>query len=735
MATDNGIPTSYRVHGMDCAEEIAILKREVGPVVGGADKLGFDILNGRMTVAADAPVSPDEVRAAVARAGMRAEPWRDAKAAADFWERNRRTVLTAASGGLLLLGLAAHAALAGVRAAFLEDAGGWPPTVAVALYALSVLAGVWTVLPKAWIAARRFRPDMNLLMIVAVCGAVGIGQWVEAATVAFLFALSLTLEAWSVGRARRAVAALMNLTPPTARLLDPEGREDEVPPDRVPVGARFRVRPGDRIPLDGRVVEGSGGVDQAPITGESVPVPKGPGDEVFAGTINGDGALVVESTKAASDTTLARIARMVGEAQSRRSPSEQWVEAFARYYTPAVMAVALLVLIVPPLAFGGEWAVWLYRALVLLVIACPCALVISTPVTIVAALASAARNGVLIKGGVYVEAPARLKAVAMDKTGTLTRGKPAVVEVVPLNGHTENELLERAAALEAQSTHPLAHAIVAHARERGVSVPPVEDFRIIPGKGAVGRVAGTDYWVGSHRHLEERDQETPEVHDRLEALARAGRTVVVVGNDRHVCGFIALADRVRPEARQAVADLRAAGIEHVVMLTGDNRGTAEAVARDAGVDEVHAELLPADKVAKVEELVAKYGAVAMVGDGVNDAPAMGRATVGIAMGAIGTDAAIETADIALMSDDLSKLPWLVRHSRRALAVIRQNIVFALGVKAVFVVLTFAGYSSMWGAIAADTGASLLVVFNGLRLLRTDGPGRIGRGTLTGGPRL
>jgi Cd2+/Zn2+-exporting ATPase len=724
MAT-NGTPTSYRVHGLDCAEEVAILKREVGPVVGGADKLGFDILNGRMTVAVDTTASPDEVQAAVARTGMRAEPWDETKPAATdagFWERNRRTVLTAASAGLLLAGLVAHVTLVGFRAAFLEETSAWPPAVAVALYGLSVIAGVWTVLPKAWIAAKRFRPDMNLLMVVAVCGAVGIGQWVEAATVAFLFALSLTLEAWSVGRARRAVAALMDLTPTTARLLNPEGREELVPPDRVPVGARFRVRPGDRIPLDGRVVEGSGGVDQAPITGESVPVAKGPGDEVFAGTINGEGALVVESTKPASDTTLARIARMVGEAQSRRSPSEQWVEKFARYYTPAVMAAALLVLVVPPLAFGGAWAVWLYRALVLLVIACPCALVISTPVTIVAALASAARNGVLIKGGVYVEAPARLKAVALDKTGTLTEGRMEVVEVVPLNGHNEAELLERVAALEAHSTHPLAHAILEYAKEHGVNVPAAEEFRILPGKGATGRVGGREFWVGSHRYLEERRQETPEVHERLEAMARAGRTVVVVGNDRHVCGFITLADRVRAESHQAVADLRAAGIAHVVMLTGDNRGTAEAVARDAGVDEVFAELLPADKVAKVEELVTRYGTVAMVGDGVNDTPAMGRATVGIAMGAIGTDAAIETADIALMSDDLTKLPWLVRHSRRALVVIRQNIAFALGVKAVFVVLTFVGYSSMWGAIAADTGTSLLVVFNALRLLRT-GTGR------------
>ncbi|MFO0850762.1 MAG: heavy metal translocating P-type ATPase [Gemmataceae bacterium] len=713
-------PLSFRIRGMDCAEEVAVLKREVGPVVGGEANLSFDVLNAKMTVAASVGLPGEQIQAAVARTGMTAEPWRDERSAlADegFWERNRRTVLTAGSGGFLLAGAATHAAVAGVRAAFLEDTAAPPPVAAIALYLASMAAGVWTVLPKAWVALKRLRPDMNLLMVVAVIGAISIGQWLEAATVAFLFALSLALEAWSVVRARRAVAALMALSPPEARLLGPDGSETSVPPDRVPVGGRFRVRPGDRVPLDGRVVDGRGGVDQSPITGESVPVEKSPGDEVFAGTINADGSLTVESTKPSGDTTLARITRMVGEAQSRRAPSEQWVEAFAKYYTPAVMAFAVAVLLVPPLAFGGSWGLWFYRALVLLVIACPCALVISTPVSIVAALAAAARNGVLIKGGVYVEAPARLKAIAMDKTGTLTLGKPAVVEVVPLSEHTEQELLERVAALEAHSTHPLAHAILAYTKERGVTVPEADEFRNLPGKGASGRVNSTVYWVGSHRYLEERGQETPDVHERLDALSKSGRAVVVVGNDRHVCGFIALADTVRPEAKQAVADLRAAGIEHVVMLTGDNRGTAEAIARETGVDEVHAELLPGDKVTKVEELVGKYGAVAMVGDGVNDAPAMGRATVALAMGAIGTDAAIETADIALMSDDLGKLPWLVRHSRRALGVIRQNIVFALAVKAVFVVLTLAGYSSMWAAVAADSGATLLVVFNALRLLR------------------
>lgn len=712
---------SFRIDGMDCAEEVAVLKRELGPLVGGEANLSFDVLNAKMSVQPGVAMTAAEIQSAVARTGMKAAPWRDEKTALageGFWERNRRTLLTSASGGFLLAGAGTHAALAGAREALLEEAGaGGPPVAVFALYLTSIAAGVWTVLPKAWIALKRLRPDMNLLMVVAVIGAISIGQWLEAATVAFLFALSLTLEAWSVGRARRAVAALMALSPPEARLIGADGNERKVPPDQVPVGGRFRVLPGDRFPLDGKVVDGTGGVDQSPITGESIPVQKSPGDEVFAGTINGDGSLTVESTKPSTETTLARITRMVGEAQSRRAPSEQWVESFAKYYTPAVMLLAVAFLLVPPLAFGEAWGVWFYRALVLLVIACPCALVISTPVSIVAALAAAARNGVLIKGGVYVEAPARLKAIAMDKTGTLTLGTPAVVEVVPLNEHTEQELLERAAALEAHSTHPLAHAILAYVKAKGVSVPTAEEFRNLPGKGASGRVAGTVYWLGSHRYLEERGQETPDVHERLEALSKSGKAVVVVGNDRHVCGFIALADTVRPEAKQAVADLRAAGIKHIVMLSGDNRGTADAIARETGVDEVHAELLPGDKVAKVEELVGKYGSVAMIGDGVNDAPAMGRATVALAMGAIGTDAAIETADIALMSDDLSKLPWLIRHSRRALAVIRQNIVFAIGVKAVFVVLTLAGHSSMWAAVAADSGATLLVVANALRLLR------------------
>ncbi|RMD64737.1 MAG: cadmium-translocating P-type ATPase, partial [Alphaproteobacteria bacterium] len=563
--------------------------------------------------------------------------------------------------------------------------------------------------------------DMNLLMVIAVAGAIVIGEWFEAATVSFLFALSLLLESWSIARARHAIAQLLDLAPPIVRLKHDSGEETQVPASTVAVGSRFIVKPGERIPLDGRVVAGISAVNQAPITGESLPVPKEPGSDVFAGTINGEGALEIESTRAVGDTTLARIIRLIEEAQSRRARAEQWVERFARVYTPVVIVLAIAVFLLPPLAAGAPWDAWFYRALVLLVIACPCALVISTPVSIVSALTASARHGVLIKGGTYIERPADLKAIAFDKTGTLTRGQPSVARVVPLNGHSETELLERAAALEVRSAHPLAQAIVAQAERIGITPQAAEDVQVLPGKGVTGRYRGRDFWLGSHRYLLERAQETPDVAARAEDLERDGHTVVVVGNAIHVCGLIAIADTLRPQARAAVQALRARGIARLVMLTGDNRATAEAIAAAAGIDEVHAELLPEDKVSVVEALVAKHGTVAMVGDGINDAPAMARASLGIAMGAMGSDAAIETADIALMSDDLTRLPWLIDHSRRTLVVIRQNIGFALGVKALFAILTFAGFATLWGAILADVGASLLVVANAMRLLRADSP--------------
>ena len=726
-----------KIHGMDCADEVAVLKREIGPLVGGQERLAFDILLGRMTVQAPADVSPEDMVAAVGRTGMRAELWTEDERAvprAGVWRQHGRTVTTVASGMLTLAAFAAHAFIAGDLAAALgaEGLGSTHdvPLLVRRLYGLAVVAGAWFILPKAWFAARRLRPDMNLLMTVAVVGAIAIGEWFEAATVAFLFAVAQALESWSIGRARRAVSALLDLTPVTARIVSPDGAYRDVAPADVPVGSRVQVRPGERIPLDGIVRQGRTAVNQAPITGESVPVDKDSGSSVFAGTINGDGAIVIESTKPAGDTTLAHIIRLVRDAQSRRAPAEQWVERFARIYTPAVLVVAVLVLFVPPLLFGGAWTPWTYRALVLLVIGCPCALVISTPVTIVAALAAAARHGVLIKGGLFVEAPARLRAIAMDKTGTLTIGSPIVTNVIAHNDHSPQDVLQLAVSMEAHSDHPIARAIVAHGAAEGVQAKPVQDFQALQGRGASARIEGREYWLGSHRHLEERGQETTEIHDELEQLAAAGQTVVVFGDDSHVCGFITVADPVRPDGRRTVQALREAGIESIVMLTGDNQGAARAIAQHTGVDSVQAELLPADKVRAVEELVGRYGTVAMVGDGVNDAPAMARATIGIAMGAAGSDAAIETADIALMSDDLAKLPWLIHHSRRALNIIRQNIGVSLGVKTIFVLLTFSGFASLWAAIAADMGVSLLVIFNALRLLRPEPesgiPGGAGR---------
>lgn len=715
----------FKVHGLDCGDEVAALKREVGPVVGGEDRLAFDLVNGRMSVSGSASDLPfAAIEKAVARTGMKAEPWQEGVSTAGSLAEDRRrrtqTVLTVASGMLAALGFALHAALGGgVTAALgIGGAASGTPWPAMAAYALSILCAVRYVAPKAVLSARRLRPDMNLLMTVAVAGAIGIGEWFEAATVSFFFALALALETWSLGRARRAVEALMELAPSIAIVRSGDGTARQVAAADVPSGSRVIVRPGDKIPLDGVVVSGESEVNQAPITGESVPVAIEPGTRVFAGTINGEGAVEIETTKAAHDTTLARIIRMVGSAQSRRAPSEQWVERFARIYTPAVLVLALMVFIAPPLVLGGAWEAWFYRALVLLVIACPCALVISTPVTIVAALAGAAKMGVLVKGGVHLETPAKLKAIALDKTGTLTGGRPKVVEIIPLAGRSEEEVLRFAAALEARSEHPLANAIRERAAEAGITAIPAAAVQAVRGKGVTGRIDGQGAWLGSRRFIEEHETllNSAQALQAADALAGAGRTVVGVGDDRSIRGLIALADAVRPEAKGIVADLHASGIEHVVMLTGDNRTAAEMIARETGVDEVQAELLPEQKVEAIERLVARYGNVAMIGDGVNDAPAMARANVGIAMGAIGSDAAIETADIALMQDDLSRLPWLIRHSRATLAVIRQNIGFSLAVKLLFTGLTVLGFASLWGAIAADVGASLLVVLNGLRLL-------------------
>jgi Cd2+/Zn2+-exporting ATPase len=708
-----------KIHGMDCAEEVAVLKAELMPV-SGVQELAFDVLNGRVSVIyADGHLDPNDLFRAVSRTGMKAEIFNESNRTVPpetTWQHRGRIAMTAISGIFIVAGFIVHAIAVGWKAAFGEHGTVSIPVIAQGFYLLAIIAGAWFVLPKAWIALRRMRPDMNLLMVVAIAGAVFIGEWFEAATVSFLFALSLALEGWSVGRARRAIAALMQMTPPQARVVGTDRAETMIDVESVPIGSRLLIKPGERIPLDGTVCTGQTAVDQAPITGESMPVSKTVGDEVFAGTINQDGAIEIITSKTAGETTLAQIIRLVQDAQSKRSPSEQWVEKFARYYTPAVMCLAIAIILIPPL-LGGSWSQWCYEGLVLLVIACPCALVISTPVSIVASLAAAAKHGVLIKGGMYVELPARLKAIALDKTGTLTEGRPEVTRIIPLSGHDEAELLRIAAAIELRSEHPLAKAVVRHAAEFGIRPEPVDAYQAVKGKGATASMSGRPVWIGSHRYLEERGEETAEMHQWMEEMSADGNSVVVVGEDGHVCGIIALADCVRPNARTAVLEMKAAGIGHVVMLTGDNRPTAQAIARITAMDEFHAELLPQDKIAAIDDLVREHGIVGMVGDGVNDAPALARANLGIAMGAVGTDAAMETADIVLMTDDLSRLPWLIRHSRRTLKIIRQNIFASLTVKALFVVLTLVGHASLWAAIAADMGVSLLVVFNALRLLR------------------
>jgi Cd2+/Zn2+-exporting ATPase len=696
---------------MDCADEAAALRKAVGPIVG-EDNLRFDVLRGRMDVLV--PAEESAVMAAVASTGMRATAWEDAPAADDFGKHRRALVF--GSGAFVLAGFAAHAAESGLTETLfpVEGTGHTVPLLAKACYAGAVALAGFRVLPRAVAAARRVRPDMHLLMAIGVAAALVIGEWFEGATVAFLFLLALAIESWSVGRARRAVEAVLQLAPSDVHVVRDDGSLQDTDAKVVPTGTRFVVRPGERVPLDGRVVEGSSVADESQLTGESRPVTKEPGGTLFAGSINGDGALVAESTATSAESTVAHIARMVEEAQSRRAPVERWVDRFAAVYTPVVLGAALLAATLPPLVASAPWRESLYRGIALLVIACPCALVISVPVSLVAALAGAARRGLLVKGADALERAAGVRIVALDKTGTLTRGEPAVAEVVALDGHTEQELLEDLGALEARSEHPVALAIRRHVEAAGVSPPPVPDLTIVPGRGAIGTVRGRRHWVGSHRYLEELGEETPEVHARMESLAAGGRTVVFVGDERHVCGMVAVTDQPRARAPEAIAALRADGLRPI-MLTGDNQETARHIGAAVGVTELRAELLPADKVRVVEEL-GREAPVAMVGDGVNDAPALARAAVGIAFGKRATGVAQETADVTVLSEDIRQVPWFLAHARRTLRIVRQNIAFSLVVKAVFVALAAFGHATLWGAVAADMGASLLVTLNGLRLL-------------------
>lgn len=600
-----------------------------------------------------------------------------------------------------------------------------PPMLQTISFALATLAGGLLVVPAAFGALRKLRLDMNVLMTVAVTGAWLVGEGAEGAAVVFLFALSELLESWSVGRARRAVASLLKLTPETALVRDEKGAFQETPVKEVTVGATITVRSGSRVPLDGKVIKGDSAVNQAPITGESVPVEKKPGDPVFAGTINGEGSLVVEVTKAASDSTLARIIKLVEEAEEQKAPTQRFVDKFALIYTPAVFVVAVFVALVPPLLMAGAWSEWAYRSLVLLVIACPCALVIATPVSIVSGLTALARRGVLIKGGAYLETVGKLRVLAVDKTGTITQGKPQVTSVIPFGDLSEDEVLRRAAGIDVHSEHPLAKAVVAAAQSKSISWSESSQYQSVTGRGAIAVIDGHPHFIGNHKMAHEMGVCSPEIEAKLAEIEGRGESLAILGHKPHdgcagaVLGILSIGDTMRPEVSSALALLHESGIEKIVMLSGDNQRTVDAIARQAGIDEAHGDLMPEQKIEHIRRLMTERHYVGMIGDGVNDAPALALASVGIAMGAIGSDTAIETADMALMKDDLTRVAEAITLGRRTLRVIQFNVAFAIVIKAIFLILAFTGHASLWLAILADTGATLLVIMNALRLLGGD----------------
>jgi Cd2+/Zn2+-exporting ATPase len=711
---------TLKIKGMDCAECALTLEKGVN-TLSGIKEAQVSFTLGKMDLDYDPAATNTETIVKRVRElgydvdeGDREEGSGRQRTLGRFLRRYRKEAFTISAGLFIVLAF-------GLRLT------GGPPRVSDVLYVAATLVAGYPVARAGWASMRTARSlDMNVLMTLAAIGALVIGEFEEGAMVTFLFGLGNLLERYTLDRARNAIRSLMELSPQRATRVTEHG-EQEVHVDDLRIGDRIIVRPGERIPMDGRVLEGRSAVNQAPITGESVPVEKEPGAEVFAGTVNGNGALTIEVTRLAADNTLARIIEMVEEAQAQKAPSQRFVDRFARYYTPIVVFGAFLVAVIPPLAGFGAFGQWFYRALVLLVIACPCALVISTPVTVVSGIARAARAGVLIKGGAYMEQVGALRTVAFDKTGTLTEGRPVVVanrcdnvtpEPAPSACTNCRDLIAKAAAVEARSEHPLGQAIIERAREMGLqdAYAPAEDVEATTGRGVRGRVEGHEITIGSHEFVhngEHRDAFCQQV----ELAEREGWTTIVIADE--CCdqwGYVTIADAPRESAPRVIEALKGVGIEHTVMLTGDNEGTARKIAAQVGVDEFKARLLPGDKVDAVEELLARYQRVGMVGDGINDAPALARATVGIVMGAAGSDAALETADVALMADDLTKLPFLIGLSRRTLSIIRQNVAFALLVKALFLGLAVAGVATLWMAVFADMGASLLVIFNGMRVL-------------------
>ncbi|KAI3593043.1 Lead, cadmium, zinc and mercury transporting ATPase [Cupriavidus sp. U2] len=702
---------AYRIEAMDCPTEETLIRNKIGNMAGVA-ALDFNLMQRVLTVHHTLD-SLDAVVKAIASLGMKAEPLSDDSAKAAVAEPGKPWWPLAPAG----------AAAIGAEVAEWFHIG--TPYLPAALALATVLMSGLGVYRKGWIAVRNGNLNINALMSIAVTGAMVIGQWPEAAMVMVLFALAERIEAASLDRARNAVRGLMAMAPEQATVLQPDGTWQAVEARAVAVGATVRLRPGERVALDGRVLRGQSALDQAPITGESVPVDKSQGDSLYAGSINQSGELEYAVTAPANDSTLARIIHAVEAAQGSRAPTQRFVDQFARIYTPVVFAIALGVAVMPPLVLGGAWLDWVYKALVLLVIACPCALVISTPVTIVSGLAAAARRGILIKGGVYLEQGRHLSWLALDKTGTLTHGKPAQTDMALLVDDVP-QARAIAASLAARSDHPVSRAVAAAADADGVARLEASDFAALAGQGVRGTVDGVAYSFGNHRLIHDLGACSPALEARLEAIERQGKTIVMLaatpgdGQPARALALFGVADTVRETSRQAIEQLHALGVK-TLMLSGDNPHTAQAIGQAVGIDEVRGNQLPQDKANAIATLAGQAhthaNKVGMVGDGINDAPALARADIGFAMGAAGTDTAIETADVALMDDDLRKIPAFVQLSRRTSAILKQNITLALGIKVVFLALTVMGMGTMWMAVFADMGASLLVVFNGLRLTR------------------
>jgi Cd2+/Zn2+-exporting ATPase len=700
-ATEDGRLSQFRIEAMDCPTEQTLIQNKLGKMAG-IQKLEFNLINRVLGVWHELP-SAEPIREAIGTLGMQADLI-EAGGGSD------KAVAPAAKKPWWPLALSGVAAMAAEVIHFTNAAPNW----VVALVALvAIVSCGLTTYKKGWIALKNFNLNINALMSIAVTGAVLIGQWPEAAMVMFLFTVAELIEARSLDRARNAISGLMQLTPQLVTVQQ-DGQWVEVEARQIVLGSVVRVKPGERIGLDGEVVAGHSTIDQAPITGESLPVEKNIGDKVFAGTINQAGSLEYRVTAAANDSTLARIIHAVEAAQGARAPTQRFVDSFSKVYTPAVFVLALAVAVIPPLFMGAAWFDWIYRALVLLVVACPCALVISTPVSIVSGLAAAARKGILVKGGVYLEMGHKLDYLALDKTGTITHGKPVQTDYVLLDEAFGERALAISASLAGRSDHPVSQAIAKAFGPDGHL--PVEAFEALGGRGVKGEIEGRLYHLGNHRLVHEAGLCSPALEARLEALEAQGKTLVLLFDTSGALALFAVADTVKETSRDAIAQLHALGVK-TLMLTGDNPHTARAIAAQVGIDQAKGDLLPTDKLQAIEALYAQKHRVGMVGDGINDAPALARAEIGFAMAAAGTDTAIETADVALMDDDLRKIPAFIRLSRDTAAVLKQNIALALVIKAIFLVVTFAGMATMWMAVFADMGVSLLVVFNGLRLLR------------------